>query len=248
MTPHPTVLITGASRGIGRALAREFHDQGATVWGVSRTPVEAPCVDRWLEADVATPSGRERICAEMRAGIPLDVLVNNAGRGIQEPWETMNETDLRAVMELNFYAPVLLTQSLLPVLRLTHGTVINVSSAAGRVGIPCMGGYCASKSALSAFSESLCAEELAPQGVRVLDLVVGRIATTFGHHVLGSKEAPSTPAIGSAERLAKITYKAYRDKRRVLVFPWWYRPAICAARLLPGLFARRARNAWGLSP
>lgn len=246
MSHDRTVLITGASRGIGLALAREFRTHSFCVVGVSRSEIPEGAVDKWIQADVATDAGQaivERKIASQVAS--LDVLINNAGRGIQETWESMDEADLRAVMELNFFAPVLLTRRLLPSLRASKGTVINVSSAAGKVGIACMGGYCASKFALSAFSESLRAE-VEPDGVGVLNLIVGRIATGFGDHVLGSRTAPSTRGIASADRLARATLRAYRRGRREIVFPAWYRAAILAAHLIPGIFYRKARQAWGL--
>lgn len=227
-------------------MAREFRVRSFRVLGVARSPIPEDAVDVWIHADITTEEGRHRILEELGgAAARLDVLVNNAGRGIQEPWASMSDEDLRAVMELNFFAPVALTRQLLPCLRASEGTVINVSSAAGRVGIACMGGYCASKFALSAFSESLRAE-VEPEGIGVLNLVVGRIGTDFGRHVLGSKSAPTTHGVASAERLARVAFRAYRRGRGEIIFPAWYRPAIWIAKLFPRTFARKSRQAWGM--
>ena len=248
MSYDRVAVITGASRGIGLALAREFRAQSFRVLGVARSPIAEDAVDAWICADITTEAGRHRILEELGGeDARLDVLVNNAGRGIQEPWASMSEEDLRAVMELNFFAPVALTRRLLPNLRASDGAVINVSSAAGKVGIACMGGYCASKFALSAFSESLRAE-VEPEGIGILNLVVGRIGTDFGRHVLGSKSAPATRGIASAERLARVAFRAYRRGRGEIFFPAWYRPAIWITKLFPGTFARKSRQAWGLNP
>ncbi len=246
MSYERTAVITGASRGIGLALAREFHARSFRVFGVARTPIAEDAVDTWIGADITTEEGQGQILAAIGgADARLDVLVNNAGRGIQETWAAMSEEDLRAVMELNFFAPVALTRRLLPNLGASEGTVINVSSVAGKVGLACMGGYCASKFALSAFSESLRAE-VQPDGIGVLNLVVGRIGTDFGRHVLGTKSAPATRGVASADRLARIAFRAYRRDRGEIIFPAWYRPAICFAKLFPKTFARKCRQAWGL--
>lgn len=212
--------------------------------GVSRSEPRSETVDEWCRADVATAEGRNAVVAHLEErGGGLDVLVNNAGRGLQAPWTGMTEDDLRTVLELNFFAPVLLTQVLYPFLRSSQGSVINVSSVAGKAGIPFMGGYCASKFALTAFSESLRGEADA-DGVRVLNLTVGRIATGFGTNVLGDWRAPSTHGVASAERLARIAVRAWRHRRRDVVFPAWYRPAIWLAKLFPVRFGRLARKKW----
>lgn len=241
-------VITGASRGIGLALGREFAACGFRVVSASRSAPDEATGFGWVKADVCVPEGREAIAAVVAADGEdgLAVLINNAGRGIQETWEDMGEADLRAVMELNFFAPVALSKRLLPELKLANGTVINVSSAAGKVGVACMGGYCASKFALSAFSESLRAE-IGPSGVRVLNLIVGRIATGFGDRVLGERTAPKTPGmVASPEKLARAVLRAYRRRRREIVFPGYYRPLLWIARHVPGYSARLGRRAWKL--
>ncbi len=247
MNAKPAVLITGASKGIGKALALEFRRRGFAVAGVSRSQPDYE-LDLWIDADVTSPEARARVLREYTAafGDRLDVLINNAGRGIQETWEAMSETDLRDVFELNVFAMILLTREFLGALKNAEGTVINVSSVAGKMPVACMGAYCATKYAVNAFSDSL-RIELKPHRVHVLNLIVGRISTGFGDRVLGSRHAPSTPGKGSAEKLAAHVYKAWRRKKSEIVHPGWYRLLFPLPVLLPRLYARANLKKWNLN-
>lgn len=242
----PVVFITGISKGIGLALARTFREHGFRVAGMSRMRPEGVEPDLWTAGDVTRAADRDQAICELRNSLGrLDVLINNAGRGVQETWEELHEEHLRQVMELNFFAPVSLTRALLPMLRESRGSVINVSSVAAHMALPVMGPYCSTKAALTAFSNSL-RIEVRPCGIHVLDLIVGRIRTEFGRNVYGERTAPETPGSAAVESLARAVYRAWRRRVPSIVFPWWYRPLMFAIRTVPGPYERQCRKRWGL--
>lgn len=239
----PIALITGVSGGFGRAFATEFRKSGFLIAGVARNP-DVESVDYPLSADLTRPDAVHKLAETVHRELGrLDLLINNAGIGQYELWEDMDPDSLRQLMELNFFAPVNLTRHLMPILKATGGTIINVSSIAGMVPIPVMGGYCASKYALNAFSDSLRAE-LNGSGVHVLNLIVGRINTGFSTRALGNRKPPRTPFAGTPDKLAKRVMKAWQRKRRQLVFPGWYRLIVWAYRIAPALVDRTAISKW----
>ncbi|NPA17373.1 MAG: SDR family NAD(P)-dependent oxidoreductase [Aquificae bacterium] len=176
-------------------------------------------------------------------GIKIDVLINNAGIGLYESWEEMDMADLRRLFEVNFFSVVLLTKLFLPHLKEKKGSVINVSSVAGKLYVPFMGGYCASKYALNAFSDSLRAE-LLNDGVHVLNLIVGRINTGFSSRAMGSKKPPDTPFGDSPEGFADAVYSAYLKRKREITYPRWYRYFIWISRLFAPVYDRIVLKKW----
>jgi short-subunit dehydrogenase len=241
----PVALITGGSRGIGQAIGQEFQRQGLRVVSISRSaPTWQP--DLWIEADITTADGRQKVLDTIQLKFErLDILLNNAGRGTLATWEEQTEEDLRNVFELNVFAPVAMSRLMLPMLKNSQGCIINTSSVASRLPVACMGAYCATKAALTAFSDTL-RMELQPHGVRVLNLVVGRINTGFSKYCLGDRTPPKTPGKSNAQALARQVYTAYRKGHRELVYPRWYRWIFALPRLLPGLYTRGNLKHWGL--
>ncbi len=237
-------VITGVSKGLGRALSEEFKKHGYKIIGISRNRGEAN-PDYFIPADLTKKEDIDRIFTEItKITDKVDVLINNAGIGIYEKWENISEEDLRKVFELNFFAVVFLTQKLLPLLKKSKGTIINVSSVAGKIYVPYMGAYCTTKYALNAFSDSLRAE-LQKDNVHVLNLIVGRISTGFSSRALGSRKPPETPA-GSAtpEDFAKAVYKAFIQKKREITYPWWYKPLIWLANKFPSIYDSKVLEKW----
>jgi short-subunit dehydrogenase len=242
------VLITGVSSGLGAAMAAVFKAAGHCVVGISRS-FPTVSVDLWLRADITLPADRQRIVDDSLAAYGrIDVLVNNAGIGCYQTWEELREEDLRAAFELNLFAPVLLTQLCLPHLLASGGSVINISSVAGKLYVPCMGPYCASKAALTFFSNTLRAE-MSHRGLHVLDMIVGRINTGFSLRSLGGRKPPSSPGGGSAtpDDLAKAVYKGWRQRQRTITYPGWNRwivPLLLGP--LNRVFEKENRKRWGL--
>lgn len=179
-----TVVITGASSGIGRAAAIEFARQGATLVIAARRrelleKVAAECrafgVDcRVVVADVS----RREDCARL-AEHRVDILVNNAGFATFDAIEHANADDLEAMMQTNYFGTVWCTQAMLPqMLERRSGTIVNVASIAGLMGYARMGGYCATKFAMIGFSEAL-RDEVIGRGVRVGLVCPGTTDTSF---------------------------------------------------------------------
>lgn len=202
---RPVALVTGASSGIGRAtallLARAGHRVFATVRSeAGETSLVASAAGLPIEIlrlDLADEAGAARVVQEVlrRAG-RIDVLVNNAGYAKLGAVEDLPRADLRHQFEVNVFGAMQLCREVIPAMRARRsGRIVNVSSLAGRVSVPLMGTYCASKFALEAFSDALRAE-VKPAGIRVAIVEPGPVATNFNRlarnesHVI--LESPST--------------------------------------------------------
>ncbi len=236
---NETVLITGISSGIGKALAVYFKEKGVRVIGVSRSQPDIH-VDLWISADLTTEEGREKICQDTLAftGGSLNLLLNNAGVGIYATWEEMQEEELRKTFELDFFAVVLLTKKMLPLLKQTNkASVINISSSASRIWVPCMGAYCAAKSAVSMFTNSL-RTELSGMNIHVADVMPGQISTGFSSRSFGNRRPPNAPgAENNAAGLAAAVYKTWRKRRKRLFYPGWLGAGMFFIRnFMPGLY------------
>jgi NAD(P)-dependent dehydrogenase (short-subunit alcohol dehydrogenase family) len=170
------VLITGASRGLGHALAAELHGRGYDVVATARNLSDLADLDASdkVPLDVTDPKSVE---AAVAAAGELDVLVNNAGLTVQAPVEAVPIDVFRSVIETNLFGPLRLMQAFLPGMRKRgRGTIVNVSSGGVRSAPPLQGAYSASKAALELLSETL-RKELEPFGVRVLVISAGGIRT-----------------------------------------------------------------------
>ena len=184
------VLITGASSGIGRATALYLAERGFDVIATSR---DASRLDGLLteaaglsgsitgvELDINSDAEVARVVPALieRRGA-MEALVNNAGFGLWGPVETLSDAELKAQFETNFFAAVRMTQATLPaMIQRQRGTIVNISSALGRIGTPFSGAYVSSKFALEGISESL-KIEVQPFGVRVAMVEPGLFRTNF---------------------------------------------------------------------
>lgn len=176
------ILVTGASSGIGRACAEHLASRGLHVLAGVRRDEDAQAVRAEhvepLLLDVTDPDGPARALAAARAAGGLYGLVNNAGITVQGPVELVPPGDWRRQFEVNVVGAVAMIQALLPLLRASRGRVVNMSSIGGRMALPFLGPYNASKFALEGLSDSL-RMELSPQAVHVAVVEPGSIATAI---------------------------------------------------------------------
>ncbi len=185
MSPR-TVLVTGAGRGIGRAVAVRLARSGWQVYGGVRTDVaakelaaESPSIVP-VELDVTVP---EHLAAlERELPERLDALVNNAGIAVAGPLETLSRSDMHHQFDVNLIGPLALTRAMLPRLRRARGRVVFVSSINGMVSFPFTGIYNASKYAVEAVADCL-RVELRPFGVQVALVAPGVIDTDPWHQM-----------------------------------------------------------------
>ncbi|MYV49617.1 SDR family oxidoreductase [Streptomyces sp. SID2888] len=188
-----TALVTGGSRGIGRAITERLGRSGAVVAvhygrdaGAAAQAVEAVRAAGGrafpVRTELGPPDAIETLAVGVEEGLRehvgstgLDILVNNAGIGCRADITTITREDLDRVFEINVKAPVFLVQRLLPLLR-DGGRIVNISSVANRIAHPHVLGYAMSKGALEAFSRSLAAQ-LGPRGITVNTVAPGLIET-----------------------------------------------------------------------
>ena len=187
-TPAPkTWIITGASRGLGRALTEAALDRGDLVVAAVRTPDtmadlaaahgDRLTVTRCDARDTTEIAGLVDVAVDHHGR--LDVVVNNAGRAIVGAAEEVTDEELRELMDLHLFAPAALVRAALPVMRAQgSGAIIQMSSQGGRLSFPGVSTYSASKFALEGWSEAL-AGEVAPFGIEVMVVEPSRFRTGF---------------------------------------------------------------------
>lgn len=216
----PSVAVTGASRGIGHEIVKEFHTSGWEVFTLARTPFSEVCpwaegIVKHIEVDLddkGSIRAASRALRQQLGGRGLNALVNNAGispktkdGGRLSAIETTLETFQRVQM-INLIAPLLLSQELLDPLEQAEGSIVNISSIAGTQVHPFAGAaYAVSKAALSALTREL-AYELADRNVRVNAVSPGEIATSIlspGTEEMVARDVPMK-RLGSPKEVAEV--------------------------------------------
>lgn len=228
----PTVIITGASLGVGRATAEHFHRAGANVVLVARRaePLERlaatleqpgqPSRVLTLTADVADNAALARVveAALARFG-SIDGLVNNAGAHARGKLETREAAEFSSMVDINLRAPIVLSRLVLPHLRERGGFIVNVASLAGKVPLDGAATYSATKFGLRAFSFAL-AEELRGSNVTVSVVSPGPIDTAFIMDELDDVEdIVFSQKMCTADDVARMIVECSRDGRREREYP-----------------------------
>ena len=179
MMKQQTAVITGASHGIGLAIARELSRRGWCVYGLCRHPGEDPPI-HWLPCDITDPASVEAAFQTIAARTPvLDVLINNAGMGISGAAEFAEDADVRHQLDVNYIGAWRCTRAALPLLRRGgRGRIFFVSSLGALFPLPFQSFYSASKAAILTLSDCL-RLELAPFGLESCALLLNDVKTDF---------------------------------------------------------------------
>jgi NAD(P)-dependent dehydrogenase (short-subunit alcohol dehydrogenase family) len=186
------ILVTGASRGIGRAIAEKLAIPATTLFlhGRDRNALAETC--RLVKAkggqtiellhDLTDESDIEKLIQDVGDN-PLDVLINNAGIAIVKPLDSVSLQEWNKTLAINVTAPFLLTQKLSANMK-TGATIVNILSIAAKTGFANWSSYCMSKFALEGFSQSI-REEFRPRGIRVLNIYPGATDTEIWKPIEG---------------------------------------------------------------
>ena len=184
-----TALVTGANRGLGRHLAQQLRDRGATVYAAARNPasVDLDGVTP-IALDVTDPASVEAAAAVARH---VTILVNNAGSSTGSSLLTGDLSDIRLEMDTHYFGTLAVTRAFAPQLsEHGRGAVLNILSALSGLAIPRFGAYCAAKSAAWSLTNAL-RQELAPSGILVSALHVGYMDTDMARGVEAAKSDPA---------------------------------------------------------
>ena len=250
-----TILITGASSGIGAATARAVARAGAHAVVVARTRSKLDELTAAIEAagGRATASGldcadrdavaREAVRIEQEVGTP-DVLVNNAGAGRFLFFEETPPEEFERMMSAPFYSTVYMTRALLPgMLARGSGLIVNVNTPIAFVAWPAAAGYASARWALRGLTDALSAD-LDGTGVKVSQIVPGKVDSTYFEHNPGAEDGiPGMARLVrtlTPDEVAEAIVGAIRSEKRLVFTPFMLRVMMLQARVFPRLTRRIA--------
>ena len=241
-----TALVTGASSGIGRAVAIALSQAGAQVVGLGRDMLGLQSLATAtgatvLKVDLESADELQRFVEHSLPDLPpVDILVNCAGSGRFGTLAEHSARDIDRLLDVNVRAPIALTKAVLPGMQQRRrGRVVNVASIAGRLGVANETVYSATKGALAVFSRALDAE-LAGTGVGVTVVIPGVVQTSFFER-RGAPYDRGWPRPLPPERVARAIVRAIARDRSEVVVPGWLRIPIWLQSTLPGLYGRLER-------
>jgi len=243
------VVVSGASMGIGEAIAKIFADGGASVVLLSRDAERAETArgrighserTLGLACDVRNREEIDRVVGlTLHHFQHIDVWINNAGHGILDSVANVDMAACRETFETNFFGAVEAMQAVIPVMKQQgSGAIINVSSVAGHIPLPFHAVYSATKFAMNAIGKGA-RIELRSSGINVMTVCPGYVRTDFGANAVKGKEQKQVRPAGvrgiTAERVAGAVLRGYLKRKREVVVPWTMYPVIKLYQLFPGL-------------
>lgn len=242
-------VVTGASMGIGEAIARLFAEQGASVALLSRDSSRAEAArnrigfpDRTaaFSCDVRHSEELDRVIGlTLHHFRRIDVWINNAGHGLLDSVSQMEISACREMFETNFFGALTAMQKVIPIMaQQGGGTIVNISSVAGHIPLPFNAAYSATKFALNAIGKAT-RVELKRSGIHVLTVCPGYVRTKFGENVVQGKELkkvrPNSVRGITAERVARATLRGYLKQKREVIVPWTMHVPVKLYQLFPGM-------------
>jgi uncharacterized protein len=249
-------VITGASMGIGEAIAKLFFEQGAKLVlcsrDLDRTKVAAERIGAGENAlSVACDvSRRDQVDALVQTALArfgkIDIWVNNAGFGLNDSVERTDMAQLRRMFDTNLFGTIECMQAVIPIMRQQGGgDIVNISSVAGHISTPYMGGYGATKHAMQAIGMAA-RMELKRHNINVVTVCPGYIATDFSKNM---SQGSQPQRVGGAVKysvgpdvVARDTLKAVLKRKRQAMTPWFYWIFVKLYQNAPGLVERAIRG------
>jgi short-subunit dehydrogenase len=250
-------VITGASMGIGEAIAKLFLQEGAKVVLCARDLARTKAAEQRLgggthalslSCDVSKRDQVDAVVAEtLKRFGRIDIWVNNAGFGLNDAVADMEMAELRRMFDTNLFGAIECMQAVIPVMRRQGGgDIVNISSVSGHISTPYMSGYAATKHAMNAIGKAA-RMELLRHNINVLTVCPGYIATDFVKNMVKGKHSER---VGSSVKyavgpdvVAKDTLKGLLKRKREVVTPRIYKLFINMYHTLPGVVENRIRKA-----
>jgi len=242
-------VVTGASMGIGEAIAKTFADHEANVVLLSRDAGRAEAARQRigrsdltiaLACDVRNREEIDRVIGlTMHHFRRIDIWINNAGRGHLGSIANLDMAAAHDTFEINLFGALAAMQAVIPLMKQQgSGTIINISSVAGQIPLPFYSVYNGTKFALNAMGKAA-RMELKKQGINVLTVSPGFVRTDFGANAIRRGQPkqvrPASMRGISPERVAQAVLRGYLQDKREVVVPWYMRPMIKLYQLFPGV-------------
>src|SRR6267154_1449204 len=242
-------VITGASTGIGEAIAKEFVEHGAQVVLLSRDSGRLEAArsrlghaDQTLAlaCDVRHREEIDRVVGlTMHHFQRIDIWVNNAGHGLLDSIASVSMADCRETFDTNFFGALESMQAVIPIMKQQgSGTIVNVSSVAGHIPLPFHGIYSGTKFAMNAIGKAA-RLELADTGIHVLTVCPGYVRTDFGANAIKGNDyqqvRPAAVRGISADRVARAVLRGHLKRKREVIVPWGMHLVVKLYQLFPGL-------------
>ena len=246
------VVITGASMGIGEAIARLFAQQGASVALLSRDSARAEaarsCVGFMERTAAFSCDVRHAEEIDRVLGLTLhhfgriDVWINNAGHGLLDSVSQMDLSACREMFETNFFGALTAMQKVIPIMtQQGGGTIVNISSVAGHIALPFHAAYSATKFAMNAIGKAA-RVELRNTGIHVMTVCPGYVRTAFSENAVRGHELkkvrPNSVRGITAERVARATFRGFLKQKREVIVPWTMHVPVKLYQLFPGIVER----------
>jgi len=247
------VFISGASNGIGRQIALELARRGAVVVGCGRSRErlidtlkqlrKLSPASLMIACDVGDPEQVHAMMAKVLGDFGrLDILINNAGIGMRQPFADTPLETIEAMLRTNYLGAVYCTHEVISaMIARGAGHIVNISSVAGKIGTLNMAGYCASKFAMNGWAESLY-HELKPLGIHVSLVCPGPVSTDFNREFRQSEPKAPPSLFVTPEEVARQVIRVIEKNKFEIVTPRWLALLCVIKRLTPGMFRTLAQR------